>query len=108
MGQIPRRASILSISNATRCEIEIDVDPGFITGNQVRLTDLNGVMPNPRGMDPLNNYKFEIIMTGDLTFTIHDPVTHLPINSTNFTPYVEGGSCTLLEQDFFYHSNEEE
>lgn len=107
MGQIPRRADIVGITNALPCEITTEEDHGYSTRNFVRLTDLNGAMPNPRGEDPLNNYRFRIIVTGATTFTLQDPITFKPVDSTNYPPYVEGGYCNLIEHDFVYHNDEE-
>lgn len=102
MGQTPRRANILNISNALPCVVEIDVNPGYVTNDFVRLTDLNGAMPNPRGVDPLNNYRWKIVLLTDTTFSLRYPVTNLPVDSTNFIPYVEGGFCNLVNDEFEY------
>lgn len=108
MGQIPRRADILNISNALPCEVTTDGEHGYATGDFVRLTDLNGMMPIPRGEDPLNNYRWEIIVTDTDKFTLRYPVTHKPVDSTNFTPYVTGGYCNLIERNFIYYNDDEE
>ena len=108
MGQIPHRANIAAISNADPCEVTTTEDHGFSTHDFVRLTDLNGAMPNPRGVDPLNNYKFRIIVTGETTFTLQNPITHEAVDSSTYPPYVEGGYCNLVETTFFYHNDEEE
>ena len=105
IGQIPRRSNIVSITNALPCVVEIDVNPGYITGNFVRLTDLNGSMPVPRGEDPLNNYRWQIVLTSDTTFYLKHPVTHIDVDSTNFTPYVSGGYCNLIETEFYYYGD---
>lgn len=107
-GQTPHRADILSISNALPCAVETTEEHGYSTNDFVRLTDLNGSMPTPRGEDPLNNYRWQIIVTGNTTFTLKHPVTHKPVDSTNFTPYVEGGYCNLIETEFFYHGEDED
>jgi hypothetical protein len=96
------QSNILSISNSNPCVVEIDVNPGYVTNDFVRLTDLNGAMPNPRGQDPLNNYRWKITMITDTTFFIKYPVTDLPVDSTNYTPYVEGGFCNLIQTNFEY------
>ncbi len=103
MGQTPRRANILGITNANPCVVTIDVNPGYVTGNFVRLTDLNGAMPIPRGEDPLNNYRWMIILLTDTTFSLKHPVTERPVDSTNFPPYVEGGYCNLVDTNFYYN-----
>ncbi len=107
MGQIPRRANVIGITNALPCILTIDVNPGIVTSDFIRLTDLNGSMPVPRGEDPLNNYRFQVILTSDTTFSLHDPITHKPIDSTAYPPYVEGGFCNLIETNYIYHSDEE-
>lgn len=103
-GQTPHRANILSISNALPCVVETTEEHGYFTNDFVRLTDLNGAMPTPRGEDPLNNYRWQIIVTSNTTFTLKYPITHLPVDSTNFPPYVEGGYCNLIETEFNYNA----
>lgn len=100
MGQIPRRSNILNITNALPCVVEIDINPGYVTDDFVRLTDLNGAMPTPRGVDPLNNKRWKITMITDLTFSLKYPVTDLPVDSTNFPPYINGGYCNLVGRNF--------
>lgn len=106
-GQIPRRALIAGITNSFPCSLETVEAHGYSSLQFVRLTDLNGVMPIPRGEDPLNDHRFRIIVTGSTTFNLQDPVTHKYIDSTNYTPYVEGGNCNLIAQEFVYHGEEE-
>jgi len=109
LGQLPMRKDILAISNALPCEVTTSGDHEFTNKSFVRLTDLNGAMPVPRGEDPLNNYKFRIIVTDTDKFTLQDPITFKPIDSTNYPPYVEGGSCNLVQNTFiFYPSVEQE
>ena len=108
MGQIPHRANITNITNANPCEITTEEEHGYFTNDFVRLTDLNGAMPVPRGEDTLNNYRFRIIVTGTTTFTLQHPITHIAIDSTNYPPYVTGGYCNLIETNFVYHGDDEE
>lgn len=103
IGQLSERVPIVNITNALPCEVTTEIAHGFPNKSFVRLTDLNGAMPVPRGEDPLNNYKFRIIVTGDTTFTLQDPITFVPIDSTLFTPYVTGGSCNLVQQTFIFY-----
>ncbi len=100
--QASHRANITNITNALPCAVTTATDHGFSTFDFVRLTDLNGVMPVPRGTDPLNNYRYRIIVTSTTSFTLQDPITHVPIDSTLYTPYVTGGSCNLVQDNFIY------
>lgn len=104
-GQTARRANISGITNADPCEVTTSAAHGYETRDFVRLTDLNGAMPIQRGEDPLNNYKFRIIVTGDTTFTLQDPITFENIDSKTFPPYVTGGFCNLVETTFIYHGD---
>ena len=104
MGQTPHRANITSITNALPCEVTTTEEHGYSTNAFVRLTDLNGAMPTPRGEDPLNNYRWQIIVTSTTSFTLKHPVTHEPVDSTTFPPYVEGGYCNLIETNFQYNA----
>lgn len=109
IGQLPDRAAIINITNSLPCEVTTDGPHFFSNKSFVRLTDLNGSMPVPRGEDPLNNYKFRIIVTGEDTFTLQHPITFLPVDSTTYPPYVTGGSCNLVQPTFiFYPSPEQE
>ena len=109
IGQLTDRAAILDITNGLPCTVTTDGAHEFPNKSFVRITDLNGAMPVPRGEDPINNYKFRIIVTGEDTFYLQDPITFVPIDSTNFPPYVSGGSCNLVQQTFiFYPSPDQE
>tara|TARA_R110000868_G_scaffold345559_3_gene606692 strand:- start:697 stop:1029 length:333 start_codon:yes stop_codon:yes gene_type:complete len=104
VGQIPQRAEIFIITNSLPCTITtVEDEHGFVTGDLVRLTDLNGMMPYPHGMDPLNNYKFEIVVTLPDTFYLKDPITHKDIDSTLYTPYFTGGSANKVPTTFIYY-----
>jgi hypothetical protein len=103
IGQLTDRASIVNITNALPCEVTTDGPHEFPNKSFVRLTDLNGAIPVARGEDPLNNYKFRIIVTDVNKFTLQDPITFLPIDSTTFPPYVTGGSCNLVQQNFVFY-----
>lgn len=108
MGQTPHRSDILNITNAKPCVVTTTLEHGYSTGDFVRLTDLNGSMPVPRGEDPLNNYRFQIVVTDVDEFSLKHPVTHLDVDSTNYTPYVSGGYCNLIETSFVYLNDDEE
>ncbi len=103
IGQIPERVPIVAISNSFPCEVTTEFAHGFPNKSFVRLTDLNGNMPVPRGEDPLNNSKFRIIVTADTTFTLQYPISFLPVDSTYYAPYVEGGSCNLVQTTFIFY-----
>jgi len=105
MGQTSHKTTVTNITNALPCEVTTDEDHGYSTDGFVRLTDLNGRIPIPRGEDPLNNLRWKIIVTGDTTFTLKDPITNNPVDSTNYPPYVEGGFCNLIETNFIYNAD---
>lgn len=105
MGQIPRRANIVNITNSPQCEVTTEEEHGYPSFAFVRLTDLNGAMPVPRGEDPLNNYRFRIIVTGLNSFKLQDPITHQWIDSTLYPPYVTGGYCNLIERNYIYYND---
>jgi hypothetical protein len=107
IGQIPHRSEITAITNSIQCEVTTAENHGFETFDFVRLTDLNGAMPAPRGEDPLNNHRYRIVVTGETTFKLQDPITHKWIDSTNYPPYVEGGSCNKIEPNFIFYGEEE-
>ena len=101
-GQAAFRADISAMTNANPCVITTDADHGYNTHDFVRITDINGSIPVLRGMDPINNNKYRIVKIDSTSFSLEDPITFDKINSTNFPPYVEGGYCNLVEQNFIY------
>lgn len=102
MGQEEVRLDISGVSNANPCVITTSTDHGLATGNQVRLTDLNGRIPIPRGEDQINNKRFKIVVTSTTQFKIKNVITDEFIDSTDFVPYVTGGSCNLIAENFNY------
>ena len=104
IGQLPHRAEILSINNGFPCVITTSAAHEYSTYDFVRLTNLNGMMPAPKhGADQLNGNRYRIIVTGDDTFKIQDPITFEDIDSTNFPLYTEGGNANLIETNFFFY-----
>jgi len=101
-GQVPRRASIIAISQANPCEVTTSAAHGYATGDHIRITDLDYCMPVHRGMDLLDGSLYEIVVTGLTTFTLRDTITHLDIDSTLYAPYVTGGQCTLDNPTYNY------
>jgi hypothetical protein len=109
IGQIPHRKNITAVTNSNPCTITTEEElDDFSTGDQVRITGLNGMMPYPRGQDPINNYKFEIVKTGDYQFYIRNPITHIPIDSTTFPPYAEGGEVNKIATQFTFYGDEQD
>lgn len=112
MGQTAHRADILSITNALPCAVTTTLEHGYATRDFVRLTNLNGAKvatatpAAPHGSDPLNNYRFRIIVTAIDEFTLQHPITHEAIDSTNFPPYITGGFCNLIETNFQYNAED--
>lgn len=103
IGQLPDRARIVNITNAFPCVVFTDGPHFFPNKAFVRITDLNGAMPIPRGEDELNNAKFRIIVTGEDSFYLQNAITFLAIDSTTFPPYVLGGSCNLVQPNFVFY-----
>ena len=102
-GQLTERVNITNITNAYPCEVTTEEEHGFSNKSFVRLTGLDGMMPTPRGEDELNNKKFRIIVTDVDKFTLQNPITFIDIDSTTYPPYVEGGSCNLVQSTFIFY-----
>ncbi len=95
-GQATSHSTISGITQA---------DPGVVThsayafqDNQiVRLTNLGEIGPGvaSHGMGPLNNNRFKITVLSPTTFSLKDPISGEPIDTTSFPAYVSGGIITL-------------
>ena len=105
-GQIPHRATLLTVSLAYPCVITTTAAHGYATYDFIRLTNLNGCMPSPHGVDPLDGNRYRIVVTGNDSFKIQDPITFQDIDSTSFRAYTSGGNVNLIESTFFYHGDE--
>ncbi len=103
VGQIPRRALISNVTNATRCQVTTIGAHGFTSRDFIRITDLDGCMPIRRGMDELNNNLYRIVVDSDTTFLLQDPTTFDYIDSTLYAPYVTGGRCNLDNHTYIFH-----
>lgn len=106
LGQAVHRANIVNVTNSYPCSVEHDLEDGFDTFDFVRITDLNGMMPIPRGQDQINNYRYRIIVTSPFTFDLQDATTYEYIDSTGYTPYVSGGSVNRVPTNFYYRGDE--
>lgn len=72
----PAMRAISSITRSNPVVITTTIDHGYITGTIVRID-----IPLHFGMEQINQQFGPITVTGDDTFTI-------PIDSTNYTPFV--------------------
>jgi hypothetical protein len=88
-------ATITGVSQADPCVVTTSPAHGYQTDQIVRITDLGSDMPTARGMDQINNKRFQITVLSSTTFSLQDPVTGENIDSTAYTAYVSGGRATL-------------
>ncbi len=97
-GGVPAfRANISGITQADPCVVTTSGAHGFQTNQMVRITDLGNVGPGvaARGMNELNNNRYLITVLSSTTFSLRDPITDEPIDSTGFPAYVSGGKCDI-------------
>lgn len=92
------RALISGVTQADPCVVTTTAAHGFQTDQQVRITDLGNVGPGvaARGMDQLNNNQYLITVLSSTTFSLRDPITDEPIDSTSFTAWVSGGRVDMV------------
>lgn len=93
-GQATSHATISGITQADPCVITHSAF-SFQTNQIVRITDLGETGVSDRGMGPLNNNRFKIVVLSPTTFSLKDVITGEPIDSTAFPAYVSGGIITL-------------
>lgn len=93
-GQATSHATISGITQADPCVVTHSAYT-FQTNQIVRITDLGNTGVSDRGMGPLNNNRFRIVVLSSTTFSLKDVITGEPIDSTSFTAYVSGGRITL-------------
>jgi hypothetical protein len=93
-GQATSHATISGITQADPCVVTHSTYT-FQTNQIVRITDLGETGVSDRGMGPLNNNRFRIVVLSPTTFSLKDVITGEPIDSTAFTAYVSGGRITL-------------
>ena len=93
-GQATSHATISAISKADPCVVTHSAYT-FQTDQIVRLTDLGNCGVVAHGMDQLNNNRYRIVVLSPTTFSLKDPISGEPIDSTAFVTYVTGGIITL-------------
>ena len=93
-GMPSSHANISGITQANPCVIT-HAAYTFQTNQIVRLTDLGPTGVSDRGMGELNNNRFRIVVLTPTTFSLKDPITGEPVDSSAFTAYVSGGIITL-------------
>lgn len=93
-GQATSQATIVSVSKADPCVVEHSAFT-FQNDQIVRITDLGNVGTTDRGMGQLNNNRYKIVVLTSTTFSLKDPVTGEPVDSTAYTTYVSGGRIAL-------------
>ena len=95
-GVATSQATISGITQADPCVITHSAYT-FQTDQIVRLTDLGVIGPGvtAHGMDELNNNRYRIVVLSPTTFSLKDPVTGEPVDSSAFTAYVSGGRIAL-------------
>lgn len=101
-GQTSFKAEISNVTNSKPCVVTTSEDHGYSTNDFVRITDLNGMIPVQRGQDQINNKRFKIIVTGDTTFKLLDPITFIEIDTSTYPTYVDGGYCNKISTNFEY------
>jgi len=95
-GGAPAYRSLISgVSKANPCVVTTTAAHGLQTDQIVRITDLGSDMPTARGMDEINNKRYRIVVLSSTTFSLKDPVSDDPINSSAFTTWVAGGRVDL-------------
>lgn len=69
---------------------------GFINGEAIRATKFITIpFANATGMQQLNNRLFYVQLVTDNTFILCDN-NAVPVDGSNFTPYIQGGQFTLV------------
>jgi len=88
---------ISAVSQANPCVITTTTAHGYQTNQIIRITDLGNIGPGltARGMDQLNNNRYMIVVIDSTNFSLKDPVTDEPVDSTSFTAWVAGGRVDL-------------
>lgn len=95
-GQTTSHRLISGVTQADPCVVTTTVAHGWQTNQIVRFTDLGQVTAVlNRGMGQLNDLRFRIVVLTTTTFSLKDPVTGEPIDSTAFTAWVSGGRVNL-------------
>jgi len=93
-GQASDHATISAITAADPCVITHSAYT-FQTNQLVRITDLGETGVSDRGMGALNNNRYRIVVLNSTTFSLKDPVTGEPVDSSAYTAYVSGGRICL-------------
>jgi len=103
-GQAVVRSDISAITLSERCEVTTSDVHGLSTGNMIRITGLNGMIPVKRGFPQINNNRYQVQVISTTAFQLRDPITKEYIDSTGYTPYVTGGNINLFQTNYVYEA----
>ena len=92
----------MTVNLTNPCVIETEEAHGYSTGDSVRITNIGQCTVSDFGAWQLNNNLYKIIVTGDQTFQIKDPITNEFIDASNFAPYVSHGQVNKVRHNFVY------
>ena len=95
-GQSTSHCTISTITQADPCVVTHSAYT-FQDNQLVRFTDLGPIGPGVanHGMEELNNNRYRITVLSPTTFSLKDPITGEPIDSTAYPAYVSGGRVCL-------------
>jgi hypothetical protein len=95
-GGVPAFRSLISaVTKANPAVVTTTAAHGLQTNQIIRITDLGDQMPTPRGMSELDGKRFMVTVINSTSFSLRDPVSGDPIDSTNYETYVSGGRVDL-------------
>ena len=86
---------IAGVSQADPCVVTTTAVHGYQSEQLVRLSDLGSDMPTARGMDEINNKRYRITVIDTTNFSLRDPISDDPIDSSAYTAWVAGGRVQL-------------
>jgi len=103
-GQAEVRSLISAITLEARCKVTTSDVHGLSTGNMIRITGLNGMIPGKRGFPQINNNRYEVNVLSTTKFQLKEQITKEYIDSTGDTPHVTGGDINLFQTNFTYEA----
>lgn len=104
-GVVSYQTLLMTVLLQNPCVIETEEAHGYETGDFVRITNIGQCTVADFGAWQLNNNLYKIVVTGDTTFELKDPITNEFIDATNFAPYISHGQVNKIRHDFVYYGD---
>lgn len=95
-------SGITGVTNSTECTVTVESHT-FSIGDLIDFSDIPEIKTSDNetiNMTELNDFRYQVSVITEDTFDIIDPITHVPLDSSAFNEWIEGGKVRKAVSNF--------